>query len=90
MANNNLGELVPPEGWSIKDKGCSYQMYVHIDGREQKEDPGSKPEGIVALANAIPDMGALSKLDVRGNCIRPAEEALLQGACDSKGISLRS
>jgi Leucine-rich repeat (LRR) protein len=68
MANNNLGELVPPEGWTIVNKGNKYhQRYVHIDGREQKEDPGSKPEGIVALANAIPDMGALTILNISWN-----------------------
>jgi hypothetical protein len=69
MADNNLGELVPPEGWSIKNRGYSYQMYVHIDGREQKEDPGSIPEGIVALANAFPDMGALTKLILKDNAM---------------------
>jgi hypothetical protein len=40
------------------------------------------------LADIIPDMGALSKLDVCGNHIPPVEMALLKGACDAKGVSL--
>jgi Ran GTPase-activating protein (RanGAP) involved in mRNA processing and transport len=67
LASNNLGELVPPNGWSIRDQGYNFQKYIHVNGREQKEDPGSKPEGVTALANAIPDMGAMTKLDISYN-----------------------
>jgi hypothetical protein len=45
VANNNLGELVLPEGWSIEDKGFSFQKYVHIDGRESRRatlDPNQR------------------------------------------------
>jgi hypothetical protein len=84
LASNNLGELVLPDGWSIKDKGWSYQKYVHADGREQKNHPG-KPEGVIALANAIPDMRALSTLIFGGdgkvwdgNNWVPAEPATLE------------
>jgi hypothetical protein len=66
LASNNLGELVLPDGWSIKDTNMSYQMYVHADGRDQKCHPG-KPEGVIALANAIPDMRAISKLIFGGD-----------------------
>jgi hypothetical protein len=48
-------------------------VYKHTDGREQKEDPGSKPQGIIAIANAIPDMGALSVLSLRKNRLRTEE-----------------
>jgi hypothetical protein len=30
---------------------------------------GSKPEGIIAIANAIPDMGALSVLSLKSNAL---------------------
>jgi hypothetical protein len=40
------------------------------------------------LAVGIKDNGALSQLDVHDNRMPPAEEALLQGACGAKGISL--
>jgi hypothetical protein len=63
MSGNNLGRLAMPEGW--KDAG---------NGREFKNPSGkwlgladllaagAKAEGLIALANAIPDMGALSVL----------------------------
>jgi hypothetical protein len=44
--------------------------------------------GIIALANAIADMRAFSKLDVRDNRIPSTLKALLQAACDAKGVSL--
>ncbi len=76
ISNNNIGELVPPEGWSIKDKGKSWQNYVHADGREQKEAPeGSSPVGAIALADALvkskdrnfKNYGALVKLNMSNN-----------------------
>jgi hypothetical protein len=85
LASNSLGEIVLAEGWSYDEWNLKYK---HTDGREQTEKPG-KPEGIIAIANAIPDMGALSELDARDNRIPPAEKALLQCACDAKGVSLR-
>jgi hypothetical protein len=60
LAANSLGKLVLPEGWSKEDTWGGMPTFKHADGREQKEDPGSKPEGLIALANAIPNMGALS------------------------------
>jgi hypothetical protein len=69
LAENTLGELVIPEGWTEDyDEDQNEVVYRHTDGREQKDKPG-KPEGIIAIANAIPDMGALSKLDIRKNDI---------------------
>jgi hypothetical protein len=41
-------------------------VYRHTDGREQKDRPG-KPEGIIAIANAIPDMGAMVSLNLASN-----------------------
>jgi hypothetical protein len=69
LAENNLGGLVLPEGWTEEYDSDNYEyVYRHTDGREQKDKPG-KPEGILAIANAIPDMGALSKLLMRKNCL---------------------
>jgi Leucine-rich repeat (LRR) protein len=84
LSSNALGELVLPAGWT---KEHPYSSYKHSDGREQKDHPG-EPEGIIAVANAIKDMGALSKLDARDNYIPPAEKALLQGTCDANMVSL--
>jgi hypothetical protein len=68
LANNRLGKLVLPEGWS-ESKGCAWLYgYTHTDGREQKEAPeGAKCEGIIALANVIPDMGAMTSLNLASN-----------------------
>jgi nicotinic acid mononucleotide adenylyltransferase len=72
LANNSLGELVLPKGWTKAGNGNMFPPFVfkHADGREQKESAGSKPEGVIAIASAIPDMGALLQtLNLAGNNI---------------------
>jgi hypothetical protein len=62
LASNRLGELVLPEGWTEERKylkGKWQDVFQADDGTKQSAHPG-KPEGIIALANAIPDMGAMS------------------------------
>ena len=67
LALNNLGELVLPQGWSEDWKDdLSAKEYTHTDGSKQDQHPG-KPEGIIALANAIPDMGAMTSLNLASN-----------------------
>jgi Ran GTPase-activating protein (RanGAP) involved in mRNA processing and transport len=68
VSDNNLGALVLPEGWQFDKSASSWdeRMYRHADGREQKSNPG-KPDGIIALANAISDMGALLVLSLKEN-----------------------
>jgi hypothetical protein len=80
LALNNLGELVLPQGWSEDWKDdCSAKEYTHTDGSKQDQHPG-KPEGIIALANAIPDMGAMTKFDISSNDIMAeGGEALADG-----------
>jgi hypothetical protein len=68
LASNQLGELVAPamlpEGWTQSD---GFYKYEHADGKRQDECPGAKPEGIIALTNAIPDMRALTSLILKDN-----------------------
>jgi hypothetical protein len=71
LAENNLGELALPGGWA-EDYDSEEEVYKHTDGREQKDNPG-RPAGIIAIASAIPDMRALTKLDVRQNDIHGAK-----------------
>jgi hypothetical protein len=67
LAANNLGAFVLSKGWTeYYDKDEDEEWYGHTDGREQKDKPG-KPEGIIAIANAIPDMGALTSLNLSSN-----------------------
>jgi hypothetical protein len=76
LAKNNLGELVPPEGWTqCTDWNGALQVgsagwYKHADGQEQKAPPaGAKPEGIIAFANAVPDMRAMTSLNLASNSL---------------------
>jgi hypothetical protein len=74
VSSNNLGDRVPPEGWIIKDHGCSWQKYIHWDGREQMNAPkGTSPAALIALARAVKDMGGLSKLLLTNNRLLTAE-----------------
>jgi hypothetical protein len=71
FASNHLGELVLPGGWTKKRErfdGKRQYVFTHADGTKQIGHPG-KPEGIIAITNAIPDMGALTKLILRGNIL---------------------
>jgi hypothetical protein len=76
LASNDIGAIV---GWT-HHLGYEYDGYefMHSDGRHQKQLPGGeeigKPEGLIAVANAIPDMGALSSVNVLSNVI-PVEQA---------------
>jgi hypothetical protein len=60
LASNSIGKVVLPDGWKQTD----YTEWTHSDGSKVAANPGGKPKGVVALANAIPDMGALTKLDI--------------------------
>ena len=68
VSDNNLGQLVAPEvlpeGWTQTN---GYYKYEHTDGTRQDEPPGGKPEGAIAIANAISTMGAMKKLTISGN-----------------------
>ena len=64
ISNNNIGELVMPEGWGVDYFGG--ETYRHEDGRVQNNDP-SQPVGVLALADAIQDMGALASLNLANN-----------------------
>jgi hypothetical protein len=80
LAENNLGQLVLPEGWT---EDCASdedeEVYKHADGREQKDNPG-KPEGIIAIANAILDMSAMTSLNLASNELG-VEGAKIIAAC---------
>jgi Ran GTPase-activating protein (RanGAP) involved in mRNA processing and transport len=44
--------------------------------------------GVIALANAIPDMRALTKLNTSNNCMPPEQKGELQRICTAGGIEL--
>jgi hypothetical protein len=63
LANNNIGQLVPPAGWkSAREYGTfGDNGYISPSGRWQAK---AQVGGAIALANAIPDMGAISTVTV--------------------------
>jgi hypothetical protein len=66
LANNDLGVQVPIEdGWRHGYNGG--WKWIHTDDREQQEAPPMEPRGAIAIANAIPDMRALTTLDISKN-----------------------
>jgi Ran GTPase-activating protein (RanGAP) involved in mRNA processing and transport len=64
------GQLVPPEGWVrgnyIPAKGPNKYHWSCTDGRKEEGvvPSESMPDGIIALADAIPSMGALTSLNL--------------------------
>jgi hypothetical protein len=74
LASNGLGTMVLPEGW----QQTRLTEWTHTSSKATA-NPG-KPDGIIALANAIPGMGALSKLDVRNNDINAEGKRALKKA----------
>jgi hypothetical protein len=68
ISNTNIGEI----NWESVNKmdGTGNFHWKHTDGRTQEHTPAEgevKPEGIIATANAISDMGALTSLDISKN-----------------------
>lgn len=73
LSNNNIGELVKgplPEGWKSKDDDNDAPWLRIADGHVQDEYPGEeKPEGVIAIAKAIPTMEALVSTNFLNNGI---------------------
>jgi hypothetical protein len=68
LAANNLGGLVLPDGWrSMYDEDEA--PWIGPDGQEQDKNP-KRPLGVIAIANVIPSMRALSILNISSNDLR--------------------
>jgi hypothetical protein len=90
LSDNKLGTLTSPGGWSsTPGDGLKYR---HSDGRCQNNKPEGeefKPGGIIAIGNAIPDMGALTSLNLADNrlCgIWTSAYGRAKGTFDSSGM----
>ena len=88
ISSNNLGQLVLPYGWTEHRSYYQGEKYTHTDGRKQQEHPG-KPEGAIAIVDAIPTMGALASLDLSQNSISESESSRIKAVCEVKSISLK-
>ena len=81
ISNNNIGQIVGWKDYGpLSDSeacGSAYSeapdnhRYTHTDGRHQAELPEGdelgKPEGFIAIVNAIPTMGKIAYLNLRRN-----------------------
>jgi hypothetical protein len=70
ISSNNIGQVF---GWTYlpaNDGDDSQWTYTHSDGRKQDKKPSEamgKPTGVIALADAISDMGAMTKFTFSGD-----------------------
>jgi hypothetical protein len=85
VSSNSIGRHdIFPDGWKSRD-GDGAAPFVHADGRKQDTAPeGTKSSGVIALADAISDMGALSLANVMGNRIGKEMLSNLQDIMRSK------
>jgi hypothetical protein len=69
ISSCNLGQLVPPDGWQLVAPGPDGEGYYDGPNGEQSKGPpeGSKAEGVIVLANAIKDVGAMTSLNLASN-----------------------
>ena len=71
VSGNSIGQLVAPaqlpDGWKMTQLRNEHCRYKHSDGRYQREPPGGKPEGVIALADAIGANTTLTSLNVSDN-----------------------
>jgi hypothetical protein len=80
LADNNIES---PVGWMIQPGNVPEQRYKHTDGRMRGRLPEGeqlgKPEGVIAVANAIKEMGAVSLVNLLKNGIGVAQAETLAG-----------
>jgi hypothetical protein len=85
LANNNIGAIVMSDGWKYDQTTNEY--WKNVDGTEQVSKYLPEccgPLGVIAVANAIKDMRALSVANVMGNSIGKEQLAKLQEITCSK------
>jgi hypothetical protein len=69
LANNNIGVCdIFPEGWTIDGAGWR-DPQGNYRSTSEGPPPGSNSSGVIALANAIPDMGAMTSLNLVSNML---------------------
>jgi hypothetical protein len=82
LASNSLGGKVLPEGWNCSTSSLDNELlipeYTHTDGRKQDQHPG-RPDGLIALADAIKDMAAISSVNLLSNSIHIDQAHILVG-----------
>jgi Ran GTPase-activating protein (RanGAP) involved in mRNA processing and transport len=93
VSSNNLGEVVLATGWkSVEHPRSGKTMYYNEGVKKAKGQftppPGCRPLGIIALAGAIRDNGALTALSLQSNSLFAAGgKALAEGLKDNQVIT---
>jgi hypothetical protein len=87
LASNNIGQMVPPAGWTMVGAGWKDSQGKYRSS-DEAPPPGSNPEGVIALADAIRDMRALSLLSLTDNSIGEARVQKFKEMYGSRNISL--
>ena len=88
VSSNNLGSL--PDGWEYsRDSQRPGEFYNRPQNKWAKELPAGVQSGGAIIANAIKDMGALTKLDISNNNIEQGGglKQIIE-YCNTKGIEL--
>jgi hypothetical protein len=69
VSSKDLGRMTSKEGWVIDGDGNYISPKGKYHGKNTPDGVEFKPFGVIALANVIPDMGALRHLDVSSNSL---------------------
>jgi hypothetical protein len=90
ISSNNIGQIVLIDGITHEEGESGEMLYWDKDDNSlgAEPPPGCGPIGTIAIANAIPGMGALIKLDINDNRIGAEQEEGLQRICVASGIKL--
>ena len=85
ISNNKIGWFALPEGWKDTEHNGK-QLFAKPDSNSYSltPPPGAKPEGIIAIANAIPTMRALTSLDISGNNISSKDMDPIREICAAR------
>jgi hypothetical protein len=79
-SGNDLGQLVSSDGWEANSNGTHYRQ--HGGNWTTIVPAGLQPLGIIAIANAIPDMGALTSLNLSSNDLKPEGAKIVADAIE--------
>jgi hypothetical protein len=69
LSSNDIGRYTVPDGWKyFPDNTRNTRFYNTATKKNQGEPPkGACQAGVIAIANAIPNMGALSSLSLKSS-----------------------
>jgi hypothetical protein len=86
LQHNGIGELALPDGWTVAEDEDGYEFYLGPNGDEEYVMPlDSKPDGAIALVNAIKNHEGLSIVNLLSNNIRPRQARELIKLMEPKG-----